>query len=227
MKNFSIKHVPNILTCVRLFIVPFMGYYIATGKQPNHLLIGGILLVISGLTDYLDGLIARRCNAVSNFGKVVDPVADKLIQFTCMIALYIYGIVPLALPALIFIKEFLMGLGGLLLYKKRNLIKGSAWYGRFATVTFYVAVYYVVILSVIVDRWISWDASGKAYSTVLSDFIMSFREISIYVVMVISVFVALFAFVMYLREYIRIRKSFAAAEKLPENAAASKKIIKN
>ena len=74
-KNIQ-KNIPNILTILRFILIPIILYFIFTG----HYLLGFIFFTISGITDILDGAIARKFNLVPNFGKLMDPLADKLTQ---------------------------------------------------------------------------------------------------------------------------------------------------
>ena len=98
------KHVPNILTVVRFLLIPiiimfaFQGDYIATI----------IVLTLSGLTDILDGYIARRFNFISDFGKLMDPLADKATQIALIGTLTIQKIIPLWILVIVLVKEFLM-----------------------------------------------------------------------------------------------------------------------
>ena len=77
------KHVPNILTLCRFALIPFIFISII---EENYLL-AFIFLTISGITDVLDGFIARKFNFISNFGKLMDPLADKATQISSLIAL--------------------------------------------------------------------------------------------------------------------------------------------
>ena len=77
------KHIPNILTIMRFIFIPIILNFIFQG---NYIL-GIIVFTISGLTDVLDGFIARKFNFVSNFGKLMDPLADKLTQISVLAAL--------------------------------------------------------------------------------------------------------------------------------------------
>ena len=73
-----IKHVPNILTIIRFLLVPFILYFIITEKYVAAF----VMLTVSGLTDVLDGIIARKFNCITNFGKLIDPLADKTTQIS-------------------------------------------------------------------------------------------------------------------------------------------------
>ena len=77
--------VPNLLTLIRILIVPLFAYLFLQGQ----LLAAVVVLFISGLSDFLDGKIARRFNQISALGKILDPVADKLTQITIAVLLFI------------------------------------------------------------------------------------------------------------------------------------------
>ena len=77
------KHIPNILTMSRFILIPFIVYFI---NVENYLL-AFIFLTISALTDILDGFIARKFNLITNFGKLIDPLADKATQVSILIIL--------------------------------------------------------------------------------------------------------------------------------------------
>lgn len=129
------KHVPNILTIIRFLLIPviilfaFQDNYIATI----------IVLTISGLTDILDGYIARKFNFITDFGKLMDPLADKATQISLLGTLTIQKIIPLWIIVIVLIKEFLMVSGASFLYGK-ELVVSSKWYGKLATVLFYIAI---------------------------------------------------------------------------------------
>ena len=130
-----LKNIPNALTIVRFILIPLIVYYILTGQY----IAGFIVLTISGLTDVLDGFIARKFNFITNFGKLIDPLADKATQIAVLASLTFKGIVPLWILMIVFIKEILMVSGASFLYGKK-LVVSSRWYGKLATVLFYIAI---------------------------------------------------------------------------------------
>lgn len=129
------KHVPNILTIIRFLFIPVILYYIFTG---NYLL-GFIFFTVSGITDILDGCIARKFNLISNFGKLMDPLADKLTQISVLAALVIVNIIPVWILIIVVLKELIMVIGASFLYGK-DVVVYSKWYGKLATVLFYLAI---------------------------------------------------------------------------------------
>ena len=129
------KHIPNILTILRFIFIPIILNFIFKG---NYIL-GIIFFTISGLTDVLDGFIARKFNFVSNFGKLMDPLADKLTQISVLASLVTVKIIPVWILAIVVLKELIMVVGASFLYGK-DVVVYSKWYGKLATVLFYLAI---------------------------------------------------------------------------------------
>ena len=130
-----LKYVPNTLTIIRLLLIPFIIFYIFTG---NYIL-AFVFFTISGITDIADGFIARKFNLISNFGKLIDPLADKLTQISTLTSLVICNIIPLWILIIVLLKEFIMIVGASFLYGK-DVVVYSKWYGKLATVLFYLAI---------------------------------------------------------------------------------------
>jgi len=98
------KTVPNLLSFLRLALIPVFLWLIVSGR-------GGwaiALLAFSGLTDYLDGYIARKYNQVTRLGKLIDPAADRLYIFTTLIGLVITGVIPFPLAAVIVARDVML-----------------------------------------------------------------------------------------------------------------------
>ena len=130
-----LKHIPNILTILRFIFIPIILYFIFTG---NYIL-GIVFFTISGITDVLDGFIARKFNLVSNFGKLMDPLADKLTQISVLASLTTVKIIPVWILVIVILKELIMVVGASFLYGK-DVVVYSKWYGKLATVLFYLAI---------------------------------------------------------------------------------------
>lgn len=130
-----LKYIPNILTILRFIFIPIILYFIFTG---NYIL-GIVFFTISGITDVLDGFIARKFNLISNFGKLMDPLADKLTQISVLAALVTVKIIPVWILTIVVLKELIMVIGASFLYGK-DVVVYSKWYGKLATVLFYLAI---------------------------------------------------------------------------------------
>ena len=136
-----LKHVPNILTILRFLLIPVIVFYIFTG---NYIL-AFIFFTISGLTDIADGFIARKFNLVSTFGKLMDPLADKLTQIATLASLVFTDIISIWILLIVLLKEFIMICGASFLYGK-DVVVYSKWYGKLATVLFYIAIVVSLLL---------------------------------------------------------------------------------
>lgn len=136
-----LKYVPNSLTIIRFLLIPviviniFMGNYI----------VAFLFFTLSGVTDIADGFIARKFNLISNFGKLMDPLADKLTQISTLTSLAITNIIPLWILIIVLLKEFIMICGASFLYGK-DVVVYSRWYGKLATVLFYIAIVVSLLL---------------------------------------------------------------------------------
>ena len=129
------KHIPNILTLIRFVLIPVILNYLF---KDNYIM-AFVVLTISGLTDVLDGYIARKFNFITNFGKLIDPLADKCTQILILATLVLKHIIPVWILGIVILKEFVMIAGASFLYGK-ELVVSSKWYGKLATVLFYVAI---------------------------------------------------------------------------------------
>lgn len=131
----SIITIPNILSLFRFLLIPvFVYFYISKQAYTETALI----LILSGLTDIVDGFIARHYHMISNVGKVLDPVADKATQFAmlmCLISKFPW--IKILLFVLI-IKELALGLSGYLVIRKQKIVMGANWHGKVATCLLYL-----------------------------------------------------------------------------------------
>lgn len=134
--------VPNAMSVLRIFLVPVFAALYLRGDVAAAV----VVLAFSGVTDMLDGLIARHFNQITDLGKMLDPFADKLTQgvVALCIAIRFPSIRPLLL--LFILKELLMLSCALVLLRKHKRPCAAKWYGKVATVMFYVSVSAIVLL---------------------------------------------------------------------------------
>ena len=137
-----LKHVPNALTIIRFLLIPFIVVNIFNG---NYIL-AFIFFTISGITDISDGFIARKFNLISNFGKLMDPLADKLTQICTIASLTLNDIIPIWILTIVLLKELIMIAGASFLYGK-DVVVYSKWYGKLATVLFYLAIVFSLLIN--------------------------------------------------------------------------------
>jgi len=130
-------NIPNFLTILRFIIIPIFGCFLV--QEQYHMAI--LFFALGGLTDILDGQIARRFNMVTSFGKLADPLADKSMQVTALVLLTLKDKIPPVFLIIVIAKELFMIAGSVLLYKKEKFVVSSNWYGKMSTVIFSIAIF--------------------------------------------------------------------------------------
>lgn len=141
-------NVPNILSLIRLCAVPLVPLVCFSGIPGGHLYAAGIYLAAS-LTDVLDGYIARKYNMITRLGRVLDPLADKLMSFCVLVCIIILSEDSRLFwaGAIFFTKEVCMGLGTLIQYKKINDVPPSNVLGKVSTTFFFIVCFIVLVFS--------------------------------------------------------------------------------
>ena len=129
-------NVPNILTIIRLLLV---GVFYYVFNLPDHMAALAVFL-LAGATDIVDGYIARKYNQITDLGKLLDPIADKLLLIVALFCLYGAGKVPLMFPVLAASKEAVMVIGGAFLLTKENKVVYSKTIGKVAAAVFFAGV---------------------------------------------------------------------------------------
>lgn len=141
------RHIPNLLSAFRIVLIPFFVWQMLSGNT----LAAGLILLASGLTDTLDGNLARHFGWVSDLGKVLDPVADKLTQTAVSLCLMIRFPELWFFFAVLIVKDLIMlALGGYLT-KGGVKLEGARWFGKVSTVVFYTVMILIVLFPDIPD----------------------------------------------------------------------------
>ena len=164
--------IPNILSFFRLCLIPVIIWLYTVEKNDAA---AGAVLILSGATDVADGFIARHFHMISDLGKVLDPIADKLTQAAMLFSLctrFPLMVLPLALMVL---KEAFMGITGLLIIRRTGRMFGADWHGKAATVLLYAAM----ILHVFwyqIPKMVSDVLIGACAVMILSSFVLYARH---------------------------------------------------
>jgi len=137
--------IPNFLSVFRLVLAFAFWYQYTHAITPSGYLFAGFLLVVSGITDILDGKIARRFNMVSELGKILDPIADKVTQGMIMLCLIEKFPLMIIEVSLFTIKQLYLSVAGIYIIKKSGINLGARWFGKVNTVILY-AVSLILIL---------------------------------------------------------------------------------
>lgn len=126
--------IPNILSFFRICLIPVIVWLYSVD---HNYICAGYILILSGITDMADGYIARHFHMISNLGKILDPIADKLTQgvmLLCLVIRFRLMIVPFIL---MIAKEIYMSVSGILLIQRTGIVCGAEWHGKAATCFLY------------------------------------------------------------------------------------------
>lgn len=127
-------NLPNKLTILRVFMIPFFLVALLVEGIPAGKWIALAIFVLASFTDMLDGKIARKYNLVTNFGKFMDPLADKLLVSAALIALISLGKIPAWVVIVIISREFIIS-GFRLIASDNGVVIAASYWGKIKTVT--------------------------------------------------------------------------------------------
>jgi len=138
-------NLPNKLTLFRVILIPFFVFFLLTPFFPEYgNYIALVIFIIASLTDLADGKIARRYNLVTNFGKFMDPLADKLLVSAALICLVATGKLAAWIVVIIISREFIIS-GFRLIASDNGIVIAAGYWGKFKT-TFQMLMVIVLIL---------------------------------------------------------------------------------
>ena len=129
----------NKLTMIRIFLVPVFLVFIAVKDIPYGSIIATVIFIIASLTDQLDGYIARSRNQITNFGKFMDPLADKLLVTAALVSLVELKLVAGWAVVIILAREFAVS-GLRTLAASDGIVIAASWWGKIKTVTQMIAI---------------------------------------------------------------------------------------
>ena len=141
----EILTIPNLLSLFRLVLIPvYIRIYLHAQTEADYALAAGIL-ALSCLTDLADGRIARKYHMISTVGKVLDPIADKLTQFTLIFCLAQSNPVLWMLIALFVVKEFFQLVAGIVNFRRGKMLTGALFSGKLCTTVMFVSLTILVL----------------------------------------------------------------------------------
>ena len=178
----KLKNIPNILSCIRILLV-FVFLFVFFVVDNIYLAL--LIFLIAGATDVIDGYLARRNNWITNLGKILDPVADKLMQCTVLVSLLIKGLVPVWFVVPFFVKEIFTLIIGFIVIRRRSVNVVSKWYGKFAVCLFYLTV---------------------AISMIFKEFLANCHSAITIIIFIPAVVFALAALVAYVKHYAYLKQ---------------------
>jgi cardiolipin synthase len=114
--------------------------------EPKDYYFSALIILISGITDFADGFIARKYHMITEFGKLIDPIADKLTQAAVVLSLTFRFKGMLILTIILVIKELFMFFCGLLLLRRNRKLDGAKWFGKISTAVFYALMFILIAI---------------------------------------------------------------------------------
>lgn len=142
----EIFSIPNLMGYFRILLIPVFSWMYCTADSTGDYYAAAVVVGVSGLTDMFDGKIARRFNMITELGKFIDPLADKLTQAALLLCLAVRYPLMRAVLALFVIKEgFMLAMGALLLPRGRKL-DGAMWFGKVCTAVLYAVLFLLLLL---------------------------------------------------------------------------------
>ncbi|MEI7640752.1 MAG: CDP-diacylglycerol--glycerol-3-phosphate 3-phosphatidyltransferase [bacterium] len=170
----EMKKLPNRLTMFRIvLVIGFIPCVLANNVIYNYVALG--IFIIASITDFLDGHLARKFNVVSNFGKVMDPLADKILVFSAFICFVELGLVPAWMVVIIISRDFFINGIRMMAAHKGDVIEAS-WWGKTKTIMQIATIIVILFLSAIQNtiqlyepRWENYlENSGNTGKFLLS-----------------------------------------------------------
>ncbi|MDD4503903.1 MAG: CDP-alcohol phosphatidyltransferase family protein [Clostridiaceae bacterium] len=132
-------NIPNALTIIRLLLIPgFVYYFFSSMEYGTRIAI--VIFIVAGLTDILDGFIARKYNLITRLGIVLDPLADKLMLLTVLISITMKNQISFWIIVIVAIKETLLILGAITLFNEHDIVVPANRAGKFSSIAFYIAI---------------------------------------------------------------------------------------
>lgn len=145
--HFQKKHIPNLLSILRLAMIPIFVYVFFMEKHPRFLSL--TIFLLAEITDVIDGYLARKYNWVTEMGKILDPMADKLMQATVLVSLSVVDRIFIWLAGLYFAKELLIVTGAIIMTKtEKPVVPPAQWYGKLGSFMFAALVTVFIVYPV-------------------------------------------------------------------------------
>ncbi len=140
----SKKQIPNILSVIRLLMVPLFVWLVLSDFEYASVY-AVVTFILAGLTDVLDGYLARRNNWITDLGKILDPLADKMMQCAAFICLAILNPFLIWIVVIVVVKELAFLAIGFFVRKKIDVVIVAKWYGKMATFVITVCVCVLIV----------------------------------------------------------------------------------
>jgi len=161
----QILTIPNMISFFRFLLIPVI-LWLYIGEKNHTAAI--IVILISGVSDIFDGIIARKFNMISDFGKLIDPIADKCTQGTLVICLGVRYPLMWVLLALFVLREINVSIMNCLTITKKNSVNSAKWFGKLNTVVIYSTIFLLIFIPKIYKILANILIGASCFTVVLS-----------------------------------------------------------
>ncbi len=169
--------VPNLLSYLRLLLIPPIVWLYCVEESYTA---AAWIMAISAATDVVDGWIARHYNLVTDWGKIIDPIADKLTQIAICVCLAWRFMAVRFMLVLLIAKEIYMGIIGLVFIHKTDSVEGAVWYGKMTSVLFFLVALLLILFPGMPEALVISLVSIESASIVLSMLLYTTRYLRLY-----------------------------------------------
>ncbi len=139
-------NIPNLLTVIRIFMAPIFLVFLITESIPHHFLWSFIIFVVASITDFVDGKLARKNNQVTNLGKLLDPLADKMLTTAALLGFMQYGLCNIWVLMIVLTREFAVT-GMRMIATVQNVVIPANIWGKIKTASQMILSSAVMILA--------------------------------------------------------------------------------
>lgn len=153
-------NLPNLLTSLRFVLIPVYIGIFANG----HMIPAFLIMVAAGITDILDGYIARKSGQVTKIGIMLDPLADKLMLITVILSLLLAGLIPWAAAAAMFLRDLGMIAGGMFYHFRGKKTVPANWMGKLTTILMYSAIMFIFFKAPFAESYL-WAVIAFSFIT--------------------------------------------------------------
>ena len=168
-------NLPNKLTVMRVILIPFFvaALLYDNGSSQTMRVVANVIFIVASLTDLFDGKIARKYNLVTNFGKFMDPLADKILVISALVLFVELRYIPAWMSIIVIAREFLISGIRMLAAAKGEVIPAGKL-GKYKTTSQMIVIlimivvgnqwynYYLMLIPIILTLWSGWEYTSKA-----------------------------------------------------------------
>ena len=142
--NRELFHIPNIISIIRILLIFPLVYFLSYSTQHSKTIVITILILMY-ISDLLDGYLARKLNQVTDIGKIIDPLADKIAVVAAVIVLFLQGRIEVWFFAVVVLRDLFIFIFGLYLRAKTNVVLMSNYPGKIAVLSIGITILFIII----------------------------------------------------------------------------------